>query len=490
MTQPATQTETTIMEHFTADNLLTATRSRVAVIGTNYVGLVTAACLAQLGHSVVGVDIDPLKVARLRRGQLPIHEPGLDAIVADQLDAGRLRFTLDYEEALRRAEVAFVCVGTPPDVDGSADLSQVRAAVDGLARHTPTGARLVVVNKSTMPIGTGDWMQAELDRATEGEDVRFTVVSNPEFLREGSAVADFNRPDRVVLGGDDAEAVSKVAGLYRNLEPTPPIVRTDLRTAEMIKYASNAFLATKISFINEMAVICDRLGADVEGVAHGMGLDQRIGPRFLAAGIGYGGSCFPKDVRALEHAATRAGAEPRLLRAVMETNQAMRQRMLASLSAELGSFRGRTIGILGLAFKSDTDDVRESPAIEIAQQLLDAGARVRAFDPAAMGSAARVVPHLELCGDAYAVAEDADALLVLTEWPAFQELDLEQIRDDMCSPLLLDGRNLFDPDELAVLGFRYRGIGRGVEPITPMPTPTLPAFAPRPVSLVQPLVAA
>ncbi len=478
------------MEHFTTDNYLAATRRRVAVIGTNYVGLVTAACLAQLGHSVVGVDIDPLKVARLRRGQLPIHEPGLESTVADQLDAGRLRFTLDYDEALGHADFAFVCVGTPPDVDGSADMSQVRAAVEGLARHTPAGAHLVVVNKSTMPIGTGDWMQAELDRATEGQDVRFTVVSNPEFLREGSAVADFQSPDRVVLGGSDAEAVSQVAGLYRNLEPTPPIVRTDLRTAEMIKYASNAFLATKISFINEMAVICDQLGADVEGVAHGMGLDQRIGPRFLAAGIGYGGSCFPKDVRALEHAATDAGAEPRLLRAVMETNHEMRQRVLASLKTELGTFRGRTIGILGLAFKSDTDDVRESPSIEIAQRLLDAGARVKAFDPAAMGSAARIVPHLELCGDAYAVAEDADALLVLTEWPAFQELDLEQIRDDMHAPLLLDGRNLFDPEEMAVLGFRYRGIGRGVQPSAPVPTPTLAAFAPAALSLVRPLVAA
>src|SRR5579871_1491496 len=352
-------------QDFVSTSLLTSAqpdlRSResaaVAVVGTNYVGLVTAVCLASLGHRVVGIDIDAFKIARLSRGEMPIHEPGLDTLLAEQLASGRLRFTLNYADALEDAQFAYICVGTPPSEDGGADLSQVRAATRSLIRHTPAGANLVVVNKSTLPVGTGDWMQAELDLGLMHTNAHVTVVSNPEFLREGSAVADFLHPDRVVIGGSEASAVEGVAALYAGLESQAPIVKTNLRTAEMIKYASNAFLATKISFINEMAAICEQVDADVEQVATGMGLDQRIGPRFLSAGVGYGGSCFPKDVRALEHLATQAGVEPRVLRAVMDTNVQMRQLVLDKVRAQLGWVRGRSVGVLGLAFKANTDDV-------------------------------------------------------------------------------------------------------------------------------------
>src|SRR5947209_2279285 len=355
---------------------------------------------------------------------------------------------------------------------GTADVAVIGTNYVGLvtaaclARIAQTGAHSVVVNKRPQPIGTADWMQAALDAGRVRAGGRVIVVSNPEFLREGSAVADFQNPDRVVIGGSNPVAVDSVAALYSGLPSHPPIVKTDLRTAEMIKYASNAFLATKISFINEIAAICEGVDADVEQVARGMGLDQRIGPRFLAAGVGYGGSCFPKDVRALEHMATQVGAEPRLLRAVMETNLRMRQLVLTKLRTELGSLSGRRIGILGLAFKANTDDVRESPAIEIARTLLDEGAQVRAFDPVAMGPAVRVLPELQLGSDAYAVAEGADALLVLTEWPELRDLDLARIRATMRQPVLVDGRNLFAPDEMASLGFAYFGIGRGLPTVT------------------------
>ncbi len=448
----------------------------VAVIGTNYVGLVTAVCLASLGHRVVGVDIDPFKIARLSRGEMPIHEPGLETLLAEQLAAGRLRFTLNYADALDGAEFAFICVGTPPTTDGGADLSQVRAATQSLIRHTPVGANVVVVNKSTLPVGTGDWMQAELDLGLMHTGAHVTVVSNPEFLREGSAVADFLRPDRVVFGGSDPDSIDAVAGLYDGLDARPPIVKTNLRTAEMIKYASNAFLATKISFINEMAAICEQVDADVEQVATGMGFDQRIGPRFLSAGVGYGGSCFPKDVRALEHLATQAGVEPRVLRAVMDTNAHMRQLVLDKVRAQLGSVRGRTVGVLGLAFKANTDDVRESPAIEIACTLLAEGAHVRAYDPVAMASAERLVEGVELCVDAYAAADGADVLLVLTEWAEFQALDLPRIQRSMHRPVVVDGRNLFAPEDMAKLGFTYRPTGRGASQPAPVELQTAPSL--------------
>ena len=437
--------------------------ANIAVIGTNYVGLVTAACFAELGNQVVGIDIDPGKVERLGRGQLPIYEPGLEEIVVQNLKAGRLKFTLDYDEGLKLAQFAFVCVGTPSGIEGEADLSQVRAATHSLAQHTPSERSLIVVNKSTMPVGTGDWMPPALERVTHGSGARFRVVSNPEFLREGSAVDDFRHPDRVVLGGTDPEAIERVASLYRDLQPEPPIIKTDINSSEMIKYASNAFLATKISFINEIASICERLGADVKEVARGMGLDRRISPEFLDAGVGYGGSCFPKDVKALAHMASMAGAHPQLLRAVMEINRDMRRLVLQKVRGTLGSVEDRTIGVLGLAFKPNTDDLRESPAVEIIHLLKSEGARVKAYDPAANEGARAILPGVELCQDAYEVARGADALILLTSWAEFRRLDLERIRRSMAYPLMVDGRNLYDPAEMVAKGFFYQPIGRSAQ---------------------------
>jgi UDPglucose 6-dehydrogenase len=453
--------------------------AKIAVIGTNYVGLVTAACFAELGNQVTGVDIDRSKVERLNRGDIPIYEPGLREIVEQNLRANRLRFTRDYDEGLREAQFAFVCVGTPSGAEGEADMSQVRSAAAGIGEHTPPDRELIVVNKSTMPIGTGDWMLPMLKRSANGSGARFHVVSNPEFLREGSAVADFRQPDRVVLGGTDPAVLDKVADLYRDLEPEPTIIQTDIRTAEMIKYASNAFLATKISFINEIASISERLGADVEEVARGMGLDRRISPAFLNAGVGYGGSCFPKDVKALAHMASMAGAHPQLLRAVMEINRDMRRSLLQKVRTELGDLEERVVGVLGLAFKPNTDDLREAPAIEIIHLLQAEGARVRAYDPAAMEAAAKILPGVELCPDAYAVAAGADALVVATEWSEFRRLDLVRVRDSMRRPLVVDGRNLYDPRDMAVLGFTYHCVGRPrLEPSSmpvSMPAPALSA---------------
>ena len=445
--------------------------ANIAVIGTNYVGLVTAACFAELGNQVVGIDIDPGKVERLGRGQLPIYEPGLEEIVVQNIKAGRLRFTLDYDKGLEHAQFAFVCVGTPSGAEGEADLSQVRAAARSIGERTPTGRTLIVVNKSTMPVGTGDWMPPALERASNGSGAHFRVVSNPEFLREGSAVDDFRHPDRVVLGGTDPEAIDRVAGLYRDLQPEPTIIKTDIYSAEMIKYASNAFLATKISFINEIASICERLGADVKEVSRGMGLDRRISPEFLEAGVGYGGSCFPKDVKALAHMASMAGAHPQLLRAVMEINRDMRKLVLQKVRGTLGSVEDRTIGVLGLAFKPNTDDLRESPAVEIIHLLQSEGARVRAYDPAANEMASAVVPGTELCSDAYAVAEGADALILLTQWSEFRRLDMDRVRQSMRYPLLVDGRNLYDPQEMVAKGFFYQPIGRSIADQTPIEAP-------------------
>jgi UDPglucose 6-dehydrogenase len=339
-------------------------------------------------------------------------------------------------------------------------MSQVKAAAHSLGKHTPKGRSLIVVNKSTMPIGTGDWMLPTLERASNGSGAHFKVVSNPEFLREGSAVDDFRHPDRVVLGGTDQQAIKRVASLYRDLQPEPPIISTDIRTAEMIKYASNAFLATKISFINEIASICERLNADVKEVARGMGLDRRISPEFLDAGVGYGGSCFPKDVKALAHMASMAGAHPQLLRAVMEINRDMRRLVLQKVRAELGSLEDRTIGVLGLAFKPNTDDLREAPAIEIIHLLQSEGATVKAYDPAANEAARDILPGAELCTDAYSVAQGADALILLTQWSEFRRLDLDRIQHSMRHPLLVDGRNLYDPNEMVSRGFQYHAIGR------------------------------
>ena len=430
--------------------------SHICVIGVGYVGLVTGACLADLGNQVVCLDVAADKIDGLQRGVLPIFEPGLEEIVRRNAAAGRLRFTVSYDDGLRGAGFVFIAVGTPSGVDGEADLSYVRAAVQGIARHL--AAPLVIVNKSTVPIGTGDWV-ASIVREQLAQPLPFAVVSNPEFLREGSAVRDFMNPDRVVLGSTDAGAARRVAALYAPLQAR--VIITDLRTAEMIKYASNAFLATKISFINEMADICEALGADVLEVARGMGCDQRIGPAFLAAGLGWGGSCFPKDVKALAHMAAMYGCHPQLLRAVSDINYDRRRWVILKLREMLGTLRGKTVGVLGLAFKPNTDDMRDAPAVEVIHFLHNEEALVKAYDPVAMDNARRLLPAVQYCDNAYQVAEAADALILVTEWNEFRQLDMARIARSMRQPLLFDARNIYDPATLEGLGFTYRGIGRG-----------------------------
>ncbi|NOZ29116.1 MAG: UDP-glucose/GDP-mannose dehydrogenase family protein [Chloroflexi bacterium] len=428
----------------------------ICVIGAGYVGLVTGTCFADLGNRVTCVDIDEEKIEKLRAGIMPIYEPGLEEMVRRNQAAGRLSFTTSYAEGLKDAEFVFIAVGTPAGVDGEADLRYVRMAAESIARHMDHP--LIIINKSTVPVGTGDWV-ADIIRRHQPQPIPFSVVSNPEFLREGSAIQDFLNPDRVVLGSLDPEAAERVAQLHLPLRA--PIIVTDLRTAEMIKYASNAFLATRISFINEIASICERLGADIKEVAIGMGYDRRIGHAFLDAGIGWGGSCFPKDVKALEHMALVHGAHPSLLRAVMEINRDQRRLVILKLRELLGTLRDRTIGLLGLAFKPNTDDMREAPSVEIAHLLLSEGAHVRGYDPIAMETAARVLPGVELVSDPYQMAEGCDALVVCTEWNEFKHLDLVRIRDSMRQPVLIDGRNIYEPDQMRKLGFRYRGMGRG-----------------------------
>jgi UDPglucose 6-dehydrogenase len=429
----------------------------ITVVGTGYVGLVTGATFADLGNKVCCLDIDETKIKMLNEGQSPIYEPGLQEIIERNVRACRLSFTTDYSEALKEAEFVFIAVGTPEGVDGEADLQYVGQAAETIAKTMRRP--LIIVNKSTVPVGTGDWV-ADIVRSNQPEPIDFAVVSNPEFLREGSAILDCSHPDRIVLGSLDREAANKVAELYLSLRS--PIIITDLRTAEMIKYASNAFLATRISFINEIGNICEQLGADVKEVAVGMGYDKRIGHHFLDAGVGYGGSCFPKDVKALAHMATTQGTHPQLLKAVMDINQYQRVHIIQKLRDILGSrLKNNSIGLLGLAFKPNTDDMRESPAAEIARILLRDGAIVKGYDPVANLVAAKILPTLKLAKDAYELAEGCDALVLMTEWNEFKSLDMERIKGLMRQPVFIDGRNLYEPETMKNYGFVYRGVGRG-----------------------------
>lgn len=428
----------------------------ITVIGVGYVGLVTGACLADLGNNVICLDIDESRIANLNQSILPIFEPGLEEVVRRNVASGRLAFTTSYQEALHEAEFVFIAVGTPSGVEGEADLSYVRRAARTIARTM--SHPLVIINKSTVPVGTGDWV-SNIIHEHQPHPIPFAVVSNPEFLREGSALTDFMQPDRIVLGSTDRLAADKVAQLYLLLRA--PILITDLRTAEMIKYASNAFLATRISFINEIAGICERLGADVREVANGMGYDKRIGRAFLDAGLGYGGSCFPKDVKALSHMATIHGCHPQLLRSVMDINHDQRYKVVQWLRDLLGNLNHRTIGLLGLAFKPNTDDLREAPSVEIAHLLMNEGATVRGYDPVAMENAGRLLPDVVLCQDAYEVVEGCDAVILVTEWNEFKSLDLPRLKVLMRRPIVVDGRNIYDPTRMEALGFIYRAIGRG-----------------------------
>lgn len=430
----------------------------ITVIGTGYVGLVTGTCFADLGNRVICLDIDEPKIELLNSGGMPIYEPGLEEIVRRNVKAGRLSFTTSYAEGVKGAEFLFIAVGTPEGVDGEADLRYVRMAARSIAEVMDHP--LIIVNKSTVPVGTGDWV-ADIVNKHKKADVEFSVVSNPEFLREGRAISDFLNPDRVVLGSLDREAAETVAQLYLSLRA--PIVITDLRTAEMIKYASNAFLANRISFINEIANICEALGADVKEVAVGMGYDKRIGHHFLEAGLGYGGSCFPKDVRALAHMAAIHGRHPQLLRSIMEINRHQRRQVIRKLRTLLGNLQDKTVGLLGLAFKPNTDDMRDSPAIEIAHLLTNEGALVKGYDPVAMGVAVRASPEIKLAEDPYDLAQGCDAVVVVTDWNEFKHLDMNHIKTLMRQPVIVDGRNIYEPHQMKELGFVYRGVGRGYD---------------------------
>ncbi len=429
---------------------------QICVVGVGYVGLVTAACFSDLGNRVIALDISEEKIRGLRRGEMPIYEPGLKELVERNVGAGRLLFTTSYEEALSETEFVFIAVGTPSGVDGEADLRHVASAAETIAKTMQSP--LIIVNKSTVPVGTGDWV-ADIVRNHQKTPIPFSVVSCPEFLREGSAIGDFMQPHRTVLGSEDPEAAEKVAQLHLPLRA--PIVITDLRTAEMIKYASNAFLATKISFINEIANICEALGADVKEVAVGMGYDRRIGGMFLDAGLGYGGSCFPKDVKALAYMAAEKGRHPQLLYAVMEINSDRRPMAVSRLQEMLGDLNGKTIGLLGLSFKPNTDDMRDAPSIDISNALIAAGAHVCAYDPVAMDVARPLLPEVEMFNDPYSMAECCDALMVITEWNEFKNLDLTNLCGIMRQPVIFDGRNIYDPAIMKQIGFHYRGLGRG-----------------------------
>ncbi len=439
---------------------------RVSIFGTGYVGLVTGACLADVGNDVVCVDIDAAKVERLSGGEIPIFEPGLGDLVAANRARKRLRFTTDGESAIAHAQLIFIAVGTPPDEDGSADLSHVLAVAQTIGRSLDRYA--VVVNKSTVPVGTADRVREAIgaELASRGANVPFDVVSNPEFLKEGDAVKDCLRPDRIVIGSDSGRAIEQMKALYapfnRNHER---IVLMDVRSAELTKYAANAMLATKISFMNEMANIAERVGADIELVRHGIGSDPRIGYSFIYPGAGYGGSCFPKDVRALERTARGHGYEARLLSMVEAVNDAQKEKLYELIVRHFGGApKGKTLAVWGLAFKPNTDDMREASSRRLLEQLWDAGANVRAYDPEARDEAKRVFGEradLVLCDDADTALDGADALVIVTEWKAFWSPDFSRIQKSLRSPAIFDGRNIYEPAVVEAAGIAYYGIGRG-----------------------------
>ncbi len=434
------------------------------VIGTGYVGLVTGACFSEFGVNVVCLDNDEEKVAALRRGEIPIYEPGLEDLVARNVKAGRLSFTSDTAEAIQSALVIFIAVGTPAADDGSTDLHFVEAVGREIGRNLD--GYKVVVTKSTVPVGTSEkvrgWIQEELEALAK--DVHFSMASNPEFLREGAAIGDFMRPDRVVIGtepGDD-QALAIVKDLYRPLFLNEtPFVLTNVPSAELSKYAANAFLATKISFINEISTLCEQIGGNVQHVARAMGLDRRIGPKFLHAGPGYGGSCFPKDTLSAAFFARERGLNFKIVEATIEVNAAQRARMVEKIVGALsGEVSGKKIGVLGLSFKPETDDVRDAPAVDIVSGLLELGAAVRAYDPAAMKEMGERIPAMTLCKDAYEVCDGADALVIVTEWNEFRMLDLGRIKDLLSEPILVDLRNIYDPAGMTAAGIHYISVGR------------------------------
>ncbi|SAI19130.1 UDP-glucose 6-dehydrogenase [Bordetella ansorpii] len=438
---------------------------KITVIGTGYVGLVTGACLAEMGNQVLCLDTDAAKIAMLRQGAIPIYEPGLDELVTRNAAGNRLRFTDDVEESVAFGDLQFIAVGTPPGEDGSADLSYVLAAARNIARHMTS--RKVVIDKSTVPVGTGDKVRAAITAvlAERGVDIPFSVASNPEFLKEGAAIKDFMGPDRIVVGADDEYTIGIMRRLYAPFQRTHErLMVMDVRSAELTKYAANAMLATRISFMNEMANLAEVLGADIEHVRRGIGADPRIGYHFLYPGVGYGGSCFPKDVQALERMAAEHGMPMRVIHAVEEANDVQKLRLSEKVVKRFGDdLTGRTFALWGLAFKPNTDDMREAPSLTAIADLTARGARVLAYDPVAMSQAARAIKgnaSIKLVEDMYQALDGADALLILTEWKLFRAPDLERVKSLLKAPVIFDGRNLYEPLDMAEQGFEYQGIGR------------------------------
>jgi UDPglucose 6-dehydrogenase len=430
----------------------------IAVIGTGYVGLVTGACFAEFGVEVTCVDVDEKKIEGLKNNIMPIYEPGLDTIVEKNFKAGRLHFTTDIKSAVEQALVVFLAVGTPPMEDGSPDMSYYQQAAKDIA-EAMNGYK-VLVTKSTVPVGTGKWLR-EFVAENQITKTNFGVASNPEFLREGAAIDDFMRPDRVVVGSNEPDAIAIMKDLYRPLYLIEtPVVITSLEAAELIKYAANAFLATKITFINEIANLCDAIGCDVHDVARGMGMDNRIGRKFLHPGPGYGGSCFPKDTRAFTKVGDKYGVETSVVDAVIEANEVQRQMMIPKIEKLVGDLNGKKIGVLGLSFKPETDDMRESPATDIIKEIQKRGATVRAFDPVAMEEAKHMLPDIEYATDEYDAIKDADALIIVTEWNQFRALDMEKVKSLLKAPKIADLRNIYEPNVMRELGFEYVGVGR------------------------------
>jgi len=439
---------------------------KISIYGSGYVGLVTGACLSQVGNHVLCVDIDGDKIRRLREGEIPIYEPGLEELVRENTAAGRLQFTTDPAEGVAHGLFQFIAVGTPPDEDGSADLQHVLAVARSIGEHMQS--RRIVVDKSTVPVGTADRVRAEIQGVLDrrGVDIDFDVVSNPEFLKEGDAIADFMRPARIIVGADDERSGALLRSLYAPFNRNHDrLILMDVRSAELTKYAANAMLATKISFMNELAGLAERLGADIEQVRIGIGSDPRIGYHFIYPGCGYGGSCFPKDVKALERTAQEVGYSAELLRSVETVNERQKHVLFAKIQAHYGNqLKGKTFALWGLAFKPNTDDMREAPSRVLMEALWKAGARVRAFDPEAMGEAQRLYGEredLRLCPSPEEALQGADALVVVTEWSQFRSPDFEAIRESLAEPVIFDGRNLYEPADLRSWGFTYYAIGRG-----------------------------
>ena len=428
---------------------------KIGIIGSGHVGLVTGACFAHLGHEVICLDQDEKKIALLKRGKTPIYEPGLSEMVQTNLREKRLSFGVEVAPMVRRAEALFVCVGTPPKDNGEADLTAVENVSRQIARSM-TSYRLVV-EKSTVPVETGEWVYRTI-KASQRRPVDFDVASNPEFLREGSAVQDFLSPDRIVVGVQSKRAEKILRELYRPLKA--PLLVTDIKSAELIKHASNSFLSAKISFINLISRICEAVGADVQQVSQGMGLDRRIGSGFLSAGIGFGGFCFPKDLASFIRITDQLGVDSNLLKQVLEVNESQKKAFIEKIKRHLWNVKGKTIGVLGLAFKADTDDMRFAPSIDILKALLNEGARVQAYDPQAMPNAKQILRGVAFVRNAYGAARGADALIVLTEWAEFREIDFTRMKKLLRQPLVFDGRNLYDRDKLKKLGFQYYGVGR------------------------------